>query len=45
MVRALNHSPTTLMIKLPSRAGGMPVTVGTETEIGWSDEECHIVLA
>jgi hypothetical protein len=33
------------MIKLPSRAGGMPVTVGTETEIGWSDEECHIVLA
>ncbi|MCB1495512.1 MAG: ABC transporter ATP-binding protein [Bauldia sp.] len=34
-----------IMVKLPSRAGGIPLAVGDETEIGWSDRECHVVTA
>jgi spermidine/putrescine transport system ATP-binding protein len=34
-----------LMVKLPSRADGIPLAVGDETEVGWSDRECHVVTA
>jgi len=42
-VAATTHPETTLMIKLPSRAAGLPVEVGGETEVSWSDRECHFV--
>ncbi|MEO8667161.1 MAG: ABC transporter ATP-binding protein [Bauldia sp.] len=34
-----------LMIKLPSRAAGLPVAVGGEAEVSWSERECHFVPA
>jgi hypothetical protein len=33
------------MVKLPSRAGGLPVSVGSETEISWGERECHFIPA
>lgn len=35
----------TLMVKLSSRAGGPPVTVGETVEIGWSPRDAHLVAA
>jgi spermidine/putrescine transport system ATP-binding protein len=42
-VCALARPEVSFMIKLPSRAAGIPLAVGSETEIGWRDEECHLV--
>ena len=42
-VRAVARPDLALMVKLPSRAAGIPLAVGSETEIGWSDRECHVV--
>jgi spermidine/putrescine transport system ATP-binding protein len=42
-VAATARPEVSLMIKLPSRADGLPVEVGGETEVSWSDRECHFV--
>jgi spermidine/putrescine transport system ATP-binding protein len=42
-VRATAGPDLTLMVKLASRASGIPLAVGSETEIGWNDSECHVV--
>ena len=44
-VRALATPDMTLLVKLPSRASGLPFGVGSETEISWSDRECHLVTS
>jgi spermidine/putrescine transport system ATP-binding protein len=44
-VSALARPELTLMVKLPSRAGGLPVAVGSETEISWGERECHFIPA
>lgn len=44
-VRALSDRTIALMVKLPSRASGLPFAAGSEMEIGWSDRECHLVAA
>ena len=44
-VRPAARPDLALMVKLPSRASGIPLAVGSETEIGWSDRECHVVTA
>jgi spermidine/putrescine transport system ATP-binding protein len=42
-VSALDRPDKTLMVKLPSRAAGLPVAVGSETEVSWGERECHFV--
>jgi len=42
-VRSVARPEIDLMVKLSSRAGGLPLAEGGETEIGWSDDECHLV--
>jgi spermidine/putrescine transport system ATP-binding protein len=42
-VSATARPDVTLMIKLPSRAAGLPVAVGSDTEVSWSERECHFV--
>ncbi len=44
-VRPLAKPELALMVKLPSRASGIRLAVGRETEVGWSAEECHVVTA
>ena len=36
-VAAVAEPDLRLMVKLPSRAAGIPLAVGDETDIGWSD--------
>jgi hypothetical protein len=33
------------MVKLTSRAAGVALTPGSDTEISWSERECHLVPA
>ena len=42
-VRPLERPEIALMVKLLSRAGGLPLVEGGEIEIGWSDDECHLI--
>ncbi len=42
-VSAVAQPDLRLMVKLPSRSSGIPLAVGDETDIGWSDRECHVV--
>ena len=42
-VRALAKPEVTLMVKLPSRATGFPLGIGSETVVSWSERECHLV--
>ena len=42
-VRALAQPDVTLMVKLPSRASGFPLGIGSETVVSWSERECHLV--
>jgi ABC-type Fe3+/spermidine/putrescine transport system ATPase subunit len=44
-VRASGRADVRLLIKLPSRAAGLPFEVGSATEISWSDRECHLVTS
>ena len=44
-VSAVAEPATSFLVKLPSRASGVPVAVGSETEISWSERECHFVAA
>ena len=44
-VRPLAAPDMALMVKLASRATGLPLAEGGETEIGWSERECHVVTA
>jgi spermidine/putrescine transport system ATP-binding protein len=44
-VSAVARPDLTLMVKLPSRASGLPVAVGSETEITWGERECHFIPA
>ena len=42
-VSPIGKPEVVLMVKLPSRAAGLPVAVGSETEVSWSERECHFV--
>jgi hypothetical protein len=44
-VRPLAAPDQPLMVKVASRAGGLPVGEGAETEVGFSERECHVVTA
>ncbi|HZP20221.1 MAG TPA: ABC transporter ATP-binding protein [Bauldia sp.] len=44
-VSAVAKPDLMLMVKLPSRASGLPVAPGSETEASWSERECHFVPA
>jgi spermidine/putrescine transport system ATP-binding protein len=44
-VSAVARPDLTLMVKLPSRASGLPVAVGSETDITWGERECHFIPA
>ncbi|MCB1487837.1 MAG: ABC transporter ATP-binding protein [Bauldia sp.] len=44
-VSAVAKPDLKLMLKLPSRAEGIPFGAGDETEVGWSDRDCHVVTA
>ena len=43
LLRAAAPSETLLMVKLASRAGGLPLTVGSEVELGWGAGDCQVV--
>jgi len=43
LARPLAEPERALMIKLASRASGIPLAVGDEAEVGWSAAECHVV--
>ena len=42
-VSAIARPEVVLMIKLPSRAAGLPVVIGSDTQVSWSERECHFV--
>ncbi len=42
-VKVVARPEVALLIKLPSRAAGIPLAVGSETDVSWSDSECHFV--
>jgi spermidine/putrescine transport system ATP-binding protein len=44
-VRSLSNPDLALLVKLPSRATGIPLAVGSEATASWSDGECHFVPA
>jgi spermidine/putrescine transport system ATP-binding protein len=44
-VRALSKPDLALLVKLPSRAAGIPLATGSETDASWSESECHFVPA
>ena len=44
-VRPLGAPDQPIMVKVASRSGGLPVAEGGETEIGFSERECHVVTA
>jgi spermidine/putrescine transport system ATP-binding protein len=44
-VRAVSEPDLALLVKLPSRAAGIPLAVGSETDASWSESECHFVPA
>ncbi|MEX2650385.1 MAG: ABC transporter ATP-binding protein [Alphaproteobacteria bacterium] len=44
-VRALERPDLVFMVKLTSRAAGVALAPGSDTEIGWSERECHLVPA
>jgi spermidine/putrescine transport system ATP-binding protein len=44
-VRAAARPEVTLLVKLASRASGLPFAVGGETEISWNERECHLVTS
>ncbi len=44
-VSAVAKPGLTLMVKLASRASGLPVAAGSEIDASWSERECHFVPA
>ena len=43
LARPVAEPDRALMIKLASRASGIPLAVGDEAEVSWSADECHVV--